>query len=182
MSTIKIVAIPGSLRKASLTARLMRSLQSLAPDDVEIDIFYLDDVPLYNQDVENEGFPESVVALREAIAGADGVIFATPEYNGAMTGVIKNAIDWASRKGALAKKPVAPITGSTGALGATKAQQSLRLVLEHLGMYILTRPQIAVPYLDKALADDDTIADERTAQFVGSWLETFRDWIVQLSK
>lgn len=181
MNTIKIIAIPGSLREASLTAQLLRSLQPIAPDDMEIEVFALNDIPLYNQELEKDGFPESVEKLRAAVEAADGLIFATPEYNGAMTGVIKNAIDWLSRGGLLAKIPVTPISGSPGSLGATKAQQSLRLVLEHLGMYILTRPQIAVPQLDKKL-DGDAITDERTREFVSSWLETFRDWVVQLNK
>ena len=121
MNTINIVAIPGSLRKASFTRQLVNSLQALAPDNMQITILDLIDIPVYNQDVENEGFPESVVALREAVGAADGIIFATPEYNGAMSGVIKNAIDWLSRQGHLGKRPVAPISGSPGALGATKA-------------------------------------------------------------
>ena len=181
MDMIKIVAIPGSLRKESFSKKLAYSLQSLAPENVEITVFELNDIPLYNQDVENEGFPESVLALRSAIESADGVIFVTPEYNGAMSGVIKNAIDWASRKGALGKKPVAPISGSPGSLGATKAQQSLRLVLEHLGMYILSRPQVAIPRLPTVFGESG-IEDEKTAQFITGWLETFRDWIVQLNK
>lgn len=181
MNSIKIVAVPGSLREASLTKKLLFSLQALAPDDVEIKVFELDDIPIYNKDVEDAGYPASVMALRQAIAEADGIIFATPEYNGSFTGAIKNAVDWASRGGLLAGRPVAPLSGSPGALGATKAQQSLRLVLEHLGMYVLTRPQIAVPHLDEKL-DGNRIADEQTAEFLSTWLTIFRDWIVQLNK
>lgn len=181
MKPINIIAIPGSLRKEALSKQLARALQSLAPDDVTINVFELNDIPLFNQDVEDQGFPDSVIALREAVEAADGIIFITPEYNGSMTGVIKNAIDWLSRKKLLGERPVAPISGSPGALGATKAQQSLRLVLEHLGMYVLTRPQVAVPQLDKKL-EDGQIVDARTAEFIAGWLETFRDWIVQLNK
>ena len=140
-------------------------------DDIKVEIILMGD----------EGYPESVVALREAIKSADGIIFITPEYNGAMTGVIKNGIDWASREGLLGSRPVAPISGSPGALGATKAQQSLRLVLEHLGMYVLTRPQVAVPQLNKKL-ENDQVVDEKSAEFISGLLKTFRDWIVQLNK
>ena len=182
MDTIKILAIPGSLRDASITSQLMRSLQAIAPDDVKISIFYLNDIPVYNQDVEDaDGFPPAVEAMRTAIAEADALILATPEYNGAMSGVIKNAIDWASRGGLLGKKIAAPISGSPGALGATKAQESLRSVMTHLGMYVLSRPAIAVPQLNQKL-ENDTINDDMTRKFVSEWLSAFRDWIVQLSK
>ena len=182
MDKIKILAIPGSLREGSLTKQLMRSLQSIAPDDVEISIFDLIDIPIYNQDVEEaDGFPASVVAMRTAIDEADGLIFATPEYNGGMSGVIKNAIDWASRGGLLGTKIAAPISGSPGALGATKAQESLRAVMTHLGMHVLSRPAIAVPQLDQKL-EGDMITDEMTEKFVSEWLQALRDWIVQLNK
>ncbi|MEZ4870115.1 MAG: NAD(P)H-dependent oxidoreductase [Caldilineaceae bacterium] len=182
MEKVKVLAIPGSLRKASLTRQLVRSLQPIAPPDVQISVFYLDDIPIYNQDIENAaGFPPAVAAMREQIEAADGLIFATPEYNGAMPGALKNAIDWASRGGIMAKRPVAPISGSPGALGATKAQESLRSVLNHLGMHVLSRPAVAIPKLNEKLMND-TITDEMTQQFVTEWLATFRDWIVQLNK
>ncbi len=182
MDKIKILAIPGSLREASLTRQLVRSLRSIAPEDVEISIFYLNEIPIYNQDVElAEGFPPAVQAMRDQIEAADGLILATPEYNGAMSGAIKNAIDWASRGGIMAQKPVAPISGSPGALGATKAQESLRSVLNHLGMHVLSRPALAIPQMHEKLAND-TITDETTRKFVTEWLSTFRNWIVQLNK
>ena len=182
METIDILAIPGSLRETSLTKQLVRSLQPVAPVDVRISIFYLNDIPVYNQDVENNiGFPPAVQTMRDQISAADGLIFATPEYNGAMSGAMKNAIDWASRGGILAQKPVAPISGSPGALGATKAQESLRSVLNHLGMYVLSRPAVAIPQMNEKLAND-TIIDEMTRKFVTDWLGTFRDWVVQLNK
>lgn len=182
MSKIQVLAIAGSLREASVIKQLVRSLQPLAPADMEITIFDLADIPLYNQDIEDSvGFPPAVQALRDAIESADGLIFATPEYNGAESGVLKNAIDWASRKGLMANRPVTPITGSPGALGATKAQESLRSVLNHLGMYVMSRPALAIPKLPSKL-DGDEIVDETTARFVRQWLVTFRDWIIQLNK
>lgn len=182
MDKIKVLALPGSLRQASLTKQLLRSLQALAPEEMDITVFELNDIPVYNQDVEDaDGFPPAVQALRDAVAEADALIIGTPEYNGAMSGVIKNAIDWLSRGGLLGKKIAAPITGSPGALGATKAQESLRAVMTHLGMYVLARPAIAVPQLNQKL-EDGSITDEMTTKFVSEWLEAFRDWIVQLNK
>lgn len=182
MKNLRIVAIPGSLREGSLMRHLLRSLQQAAPENMEISIFELHDIPLYNQDVEDEiGFPPGVQALRDAITASDGVIFATSEYNGSIPGVLKNSIDWASRQGLLAKRPAAPISGSPGALGATKAQEHLRSVLGHMGMYVLPRPTVAIPKMRGKL-EDDTITDEQTRRFVSEWLKAFQAWIEQLDK
>ena len=94
---------------------------------------------------------------------------------------IKNAIDWASVKG-MAKIPTAPITASPGALGATKAQEALRVTLNHMGMYVLPGPSIAVPNVHDKFGEDGQIKDEMTAKFVRQFLEAFRDWIIQLQK
>ena len=178
----KILAIPGSLREASLMRHLLRALPQIAPEKMEITIFNLHEIPLYNQDVEDAtGFPPGVRAFRDAIAASDGLIIATPEYNGGVPGVLKNSIDWASRQGLMAKRPVAPISGSPGALGATKAQEHLRSILGHLGMYVLPRPAVAIPKLQDKL-EDNKITDELTQKFVSHWLESFQDWIVQLNK
>ncbi|MEM6430046.1 MAG: NAD(P)H-dependent oxidoreductase [Deinococcota bacterium] len=179
---LRMLAVAGSLRQASLHRALLRSLQELAPSDVEIVMFDLKGMPIYDGDVEVQGMPDIVQAFHQEIEAADGVIWATPEYNGAMSGVIKNAVDWASRKkGLLAKKPTTVISGSPGSLGATKGQESLRASLNHLGMYVLARPSLAIPQLDKKLRDDHII-DESTQKFVRDWLQSFQDWIVQLNK
>ena len=182
MNSLRILAIPGSLREASLIRQLLRALPQIAPEGMEISIFELHDIPVYNQDVEDEfGFPPAVQAMRDAISEADGVIFGTPEYNGSMTGVLKNGIDWASRQGLLANVPGTPITGSPGALGATKAQEHLRSVMAHLGMCVMSRPAVAIPQMHSKI-EDNSITDEVTRRFVSEWLTAFRDWIVQLNK
>ena len=179
---LNILAIPPSLRKESIMRHLLRALQPIAPDGMEITVFDLYDIPLYNQDIEDEiGFPPGVQAMRDAIAAADGLIFATAEYNGSVPGVLKNGIDWASRQGLLAKRPVAPVSGSPGALGATKAQEHLRSILGHLGMYVLPRPALAIPKIKDKL-ENDAIIDEQTRKFVSTWLKAFQDWIIQLSR
>ena len=177
-----ILAIPASLREASLTRQLLRSLQPLAPKGMTITTFDLHDIPLYNQDIEDEiGFPPGVQAMRDAIAASDGLIFATAEYNGSVPGVLKNGIDWASRQGLLAKRPAAPVSGSPGALGATKAQEHLRSILGHLGMYVLPRPALAIPKIKDKL-ENDAIIDEQTRDFVSTWLKAFQGWIIQLDR
>lgn len=178
--TVNIVGLAGSIRRASLTRILLEAARDVAPQNMRITLFPLHEIPIYNNDVEvEEGFPKPVAALRQAIEQADGLILATPEYNGSVTGVLKNAIDWASRHGLLAKKPVVTMGGSPGALGATKAQEHLRQICLHLGMYVLPRPTIAVPQLPNKI-EDGKLSDETTRRFVREQMETFYDWVVRL--
>lgn len=172
---LKFVAIAGSLRAASYHRALVADLARFAPEDVTITVLDITDLPIYNEDIEAEGLPAAVEAFRTALEQADGSIWASPEYNGAMSGAIKNAIDWASRGGILAKQPATVISASPGALGATKGQESLRAVLNHMGMYVLARPSLAIPRIQEKLIDG-TLQDESTEKFVRTWLEAFRDW------
>lgn len=179
---INVVALVGSLRRESHNKSLVQTAQSVAPANMNVTIWPLDEIPLYNNDVEvEEGFPTAVSAMREALAAADGIIFATPEYNGSVSGVLKNAIDWASRGGLLADKPVVTMGGSPGALGATKAQEHLRQICLHLGMYVLPRPTIAVPQFQHKIADG-MVTDETTQGFIRQQMETFYGWIGRLKK
>ena len=178
--TINVVGLAGSLRRASITKILVETARDVAPANMNITLFPLHEIPLYNNDVEVEqGFPEAVVAMRSAIEAADGLIFATPEYNGSVSGVLKNSIDWASRGGLLAKSPVATLGGSPGSLGATKAQEHLRQICLHLGMYVLPRPTIAVPKLPDKI-EDGVLVDEATRKFIGQQMEAFYEWVVRL--
>ncbi|MEM7119519.1 MAG: NADPH-dependent FMN reductase [Chloroflexota bacterium] len=175
--SVNIVALGGSVRRGSIHRVLLQTAQEVAPEGMEITIFPLNDIPIYNFDVEQgEGFPDSVVALSEAIAAADGLIFATPEYNGSYSGVIKNAIDWASRQGLLGKKCAITMGGSPGALGATKAQEHLRQVCMHLNMYVMPRPTIAVPQLPNKI-EDGKLTDEATIGFVKQQMDAFYGWV-----
>ena len=123
----KILGLAGSLRRASVSKAILRTLAEKAPADVEVTLFDLADVPLFNQDLEAD-LPASVRALREAVATCDGMIVVSPEYNHGMSGVIKNAIDWVSRPGyasVLVDKGVAVITTSESPLGGARAQGDL---------------------------------------------------------
>ena len=180
--TVKVVALVGSLRRKSITKILLQTARDMAPENMEVTVFELNDIPIYNNDIEvEEGFPPPVVALREAIKEADGLIFGTPEYNGSVSGVLKNAIDWGSRGGLLGKIPVVTMGGSPGALGATKAQEHLRQICLHLGMYVLPRPTIAVPQLPKKI-EDGLLTDETTRKFVGEQMQTFYKWILRFKE
>ncbi len=129
---LRLLGISGSLREESLNTALLRAAQDLAPEDVEVVIHPLHGVPLYDGDVEDRGFPDAVVALRDAMASADGLLVAAPEYNHSISGVLKNAIDWASRRPdpPLDHKPTALLSAAGGS-GGQNAQRHLRDVLAH---------------------------------------------------
>ena len=123
----RLLALPGSVRRASVSKAILRTLRDTAPAHVAIEIFELDDIPIYNQDFDHDP-PAPVRALREAIKAADGLIVLSPEYNHGMSGVIKNAIDWVSRPGyasILSNKAVAVFTTSESPLGGARAQADL---------------------------------------------------------
>ena len=138
---MRILAIPGSVRRDSHNARLLRYVAERAPAGVEVELWDgLKSIPPYDEDDDGDIPPAPVAALRVAIAEADALLFATPEYNGSVPGVLKNAIDWASRPRAttpLQNKPAAVIGASTGAFGAVWAQQELRRVLRTAGARVV---------------------------------------------
>jgi chromate reductase, NAD(P)H dehydrogenase (quinone) len=126
---IRILGIPGSLRQHSYNRGLIRAAQDVAPEGVEVELYLLHDIPFFNGDVEDIGDPDAVVRFKEAIREADGLLIATPQYNRSIPGVLKNAIDWASRPprgSALDGKPTAVFGASPGATGTARAQSQLR--------------------------------------------------------
>ena len=140
---MRVLAVSGSLRADSYNTRLLEAAADAAPAGVEVELLdpaLITDLPLYDQDLEDEGAPASVDLLREAWAGADAILFATPEYNGSVPGGLKNAIDWASRPkfdAALTNKTVSVIGASTGQFGAMWAQQDLRKILGIAGARVV---------------------------------------------
>jgi chromate reductase, NAD(P)H dehydrogenase (quinone) len=140
---VKVLAVSGSLRADSYNTRLLEAAAAAGPVGVEVDILdpaLIADLPLYDQDLEDEGAPASVDLLRDAWAGSDAILFATPEYNGSVPGGLKNAIDWASRpkfESALTNKTVSVIGASTGQFGAMWAQQDLRKILGIAGARVV---------------------------------------------
>ena len=137
---VRLLGVSGSLRQDSLNTALLRAAQELAPGHIEVVIHRLDDIPLYDGDVEARGFPDAVSALRAAMTAADGLLVAAPEYNHSVSGVLKNAIDWASRRpdGPLDRKPTALLSAAGGSGGAN-AQAHLREVLAHNRVQVLDR-------------------------------------------
>jgi chromate reductase len=153
---MRILGISGSLRRDSHNTRLLRGVGELLPDGVELDVFEeLAAIPPFNEDDEHE-VPPAVAALKSAIAGADAVLVATPEYNSSIPGVLKNALDWVSRPveaTPLLRKPAAVIGASTSLFGAVWAQAETRKVLSAIGARVVDR-EIPIPDADEALGGD----------------------------
>ncbi len=180
---MRILGIPGSLRAASTNRGLLRAAQELAPAGVEIEIFDLRALPPYDGDVEAAGDPEPVRAFKQAIAHADAVLIATPEYNRGIPGVLKNAIDWASRpprESVLDGKPVALAGVSTGIGGTANAQEQLRQALAFPGAQTMPEPQVLVGRARDKFDDDGTLTDETARRELQQLLVALADWTAQV--
>ena len=160
---MKILGISGSLRRGSYNTSLLGAAAGLLPDEVEFELWGgLKEVPPYDEDDDTEEAPAAATALREAIAGADAVLFATPEYNSSVPGQLKNAIDWVSRPLAtnpLRNKPVAVVGASTGAFGAVWSQGELRKVLAATGARVV-EGEVAVGHAPTRFDEEGRLVDE----------------------
>jgi chromate reductase len=170
---VKILGIAGSLRQYSYNKGLLLAAVDSAPAHCQLDIFDLVSIPLYNQD-EDSHFPKVVVEFKTKIRAADAILFATPEYNYSISGVLKNAIDWASRPygdNAWNGKPVAIMGATVGAQGTSRAQYHLRQILVTLNMYALNRPELMVSSAQDKFDDKGILKDAKTKQRVGELLQ-----------
>jgi chromate reductase len=177
MAKTRIAVIVGSLRKESFNRQLANALPGLAPD-VEFTQLRIDDLPLYNQD--DDGAPaESVKRLKSEILAASGLVFVTPEYNRSMPGVLKNALDHASRpygQSAWKGKPAGVLGVSVGAAGTAMAQQHLRNVLAYLDVPTLGQPEVFI-HAKEGVFEGPGKLGESAAKFVGGWLKTYLDFV-----
>jgi chromate reductase len=181
---ITILGFAGSLRKASYNRALLRAAVELAPKNVKVEVFDLDGIPLFNQDLEQQ-LPEKVKTFKAKIRAADAILIATPEYNYSIPGVLKNAIDWASRPypdNAFDDKPVAIMGASIGMLGTARAQYHLRQCFVFLNMYPLNKPEVMVPYAPQKFDESGRLTDEETRGRVTMLLESLVDWTKKLEK
>lgn len=183
----KVVAICGSLRKASLNHALLRSLPALAPEGMEIvESPPIGTMPLYDADIQAKGFPDAVTALSEAIRAASGVIICTPEYNYSIPAPLKNAIDWVSRvpNQPFQNKPVCLMSVSPGALGGARCQYHLRQVFVFLEAFVLNRPEVMVTMANSKFEMVDnaptTLSDQPTKDVIKQNLAGFAKLIAKL--
>lgn len=178
MSDYKIAVVIGSLRRDSFNRKLASALAKLAPPEFSFAQVEIGDLPLYNQDDDGNQAPP-VKRLKDEIAGSRGVIFVTPEYNRSMPGVLKNAIDNASRpygKSAWAGKPAGVLGISVGAIGTAVAQQHLRNVLAYLNMPTLGQPEAFVQAKEGLFTDSGEIAEGSRA-FLQRWMDAYVNWV-----
>ena len=175
---MRILGISGSLRTGSYNTKALKAAQLLVPAGVELDIYTLQDLPLYNADVEKEGIPEPVLALRESIVAADAVLICTPEYNYSLSGVLKNALDWLSRSGGkpLEGRPVAIMGASPGRLGTVRAQYHLRQILVHFNASVLNSPEVMIAKAHEAFDETGAFTNEQTAAIVQRQLQALVDF------
>lgn len=178
---IHVLGFSGSLRKGSYNSALLRAAQELLPEAMTLEIFDLSAIPLFNQDIENP-VPEAARLFRSQIARADALLIATPEYNSSIPGVLKNAIDWASRlpDPPLRGKPGASMGASTGLFGTVRAQQHLRQVLQHTNMLLINKPEVYVSQAQNKFDADGRLVDEATQGFVRDLLTALADWTQRL--
>ena len=182
---LRVLGIAGSLRTASYNKMLLRAAVELAPAGMEIEIFDIGGIPLFNEDVEAAGTPPAVEAFRDAIRRADALLIATPEYNHGVPGVLKNAIDWASRpprKSPLAGKPAALFGASPGMTGTARAQTQLRASFVFTDTPALPQPEVLVFRAHEKFDADGRLTDEPTRVFVGRLLVALADWTTRLTR
>lgn len=183
---VKVLGISGSLRRGSFNTQLLRVAQGMLPEGMSLDLYDLGALPLYNQDlVVNDAFPDVVQHFQNAVRAADALLIASPEYNYSVTGVLKNAIDWASRppqNSALNGKPLG-IVGVGGRFGTVRSQLHLRQIAVFTNMLPLQKPEVLISnFPNKAFDDQGNLIDEMSKKLLGELLTALRDWTLQLKK
>jgi chromate reductase len=179
--SMRVAGVCGSLREGSLNKGLLRAAVELAPSGMEISIYArLGDIPPYNDDVFQKGDPEPVADMKEFIGGADALLIVTPEYNYGVPGVLKNAIDWASRpsgKCVLNRKPAALMGCSPGLGGTIRAQHALRQSFVFTETHAMSQPEIKIPSAAPFFDASAKLTDENTRQHIKKFLDAFAVWI-----
>jgi chromate reductase len=179
-----LLGFAGSLRKGSYNKSLLNAALEMVPTNAKLEVFDLEGIPLFNQDLENEP-PQIVKELKRKIKAADAILIATPEYNYSVPGVLKNAIDWASRPygyNVFEGKPVAVMSASRGMMGGARAQYHLRQTFTCLDMHPLNRPEVIVPYASEKIDDKGKVIDERTREKISELLVNLVEWTKKLEK
>jgi len=178
----KIAVIVGSIRRDSINRKLAEALTKLAKPGTQFTFAKIDDLPLFSQDLEPSP-PPSVTRLKGEIEGAGGVLIVTPEYNRSIPGVLKNAIDWASRpygKNSFNGKPTAAIGASMGSVGTAAAQQHLRSILGYLNVILMGQPEGYIAFKQGLIDADGKITNEGTRKFLQGYVDAFSGWVERL--
>ncbi len=177
MSKPVLAIVVGSVRDGSLNQRLARAIAHAAAEKFEARFLKIDDLPMYDQDLEADP-PAPVKRLKSEITAADAVLCVTPEYNRSVTPLLKNAIDWASRpygKGVWIGKVGAMAGATPGAIGTALAQDHLRAILAAVGIRLVSKPELYIAFKDELLDEDDKPAKEDFAKLLGSFVDAIHD-------
>jgi len=179
---VSILGFAGSLRKDSYNKALLRAAMEMVPENAVIDAFDLEGIPPFNQDLEVR-LPQKVKEFKAKVRAADAILIATPEYNYSIPGVLKNAIDWASRPygdNVFEDKPVAVMSASIGALGGARAQYHLRQTFVFLNMHPVNRPEVFLTYAKDKIDIQGNLTDETTREKIKQLLEVLVTWTREL--
>jgi chromate reductase len=180
--SLRILGIAGSLRRASYNRAALRAATQLVPDGVTLDVVELDGIPGFNQDDEQKP-PATVVELKRRIREADALLIVTPEYNYSVPGVLKNAIDWASRPygdSAWSGKPAAIMGASVGAIGTARAQYHLRQIFVYLNVFPVNQPEVMIGNAATRFDADGNLTDDTTRKLIRQLLENLAAWTRRL--
>lgn len=180
MTKKRVSVIVGSLRKDSHNLKLAKAIGKLASDKLDFSIIDISELPLFSQDLEVPQLPTSVSLMKLEIENADAILFVTPEYNRSFSGVMKNAIDWASRpygQNSFAKKPAAICGASVGAIGTACAQNALKPVLSYLDVKLMSQPEVYIHFQDGSIDMDGNISKPELADFLNQFTDQFIMWI-----
>ena len=179
---VRVLGIAGSLRHGSFNAATLRAAQEVAPAGMTIEIFDIAPIPLYNEDVRQQSFPAPVADLRARIKAADGLLIVTPEYNYSIPGVLKNAIDWASRppEQPFDGKPIGLMGASGGVMGTGRAQYHLRQCFVFLNGLVMNRPEVMIPQAHNKFDANGKLTDETTRDFITAHLNAYNAWVLRL--
>lgn len=176
---ISILGFAGSLRKGSFNKAILQAAGGMVPQGMEIEIFDLEGIPPFNQDMEKE-LPIKIKEFKTKIRAADGILIATPEYNYSIPGVLKNAIDWASRPygdNAFQDKPVGVMGASVGMLGTARAQYHLRQSFVFLNMIPMNQPEVMVAFAEEKVDSNGRLTDLPTREIIKRFLEALDNWV-----
>ena len=181
-NNVSIIGFAGSLRKGSYNKAILRSAGELLPQNSTLEIFDLEGIPPFNQDLEQTP-PERVKDFKTKIRAADAILIATPEYNYSIPGVLKNAIDWASRPygdNSFQGKPVAIMSASTGMLGGARAQYHLRQTFVFLNMHPINQPEVMLAQAKDNVDANGRVTNEQTRKLIRRLLEALAAWTIKL--
>ena len=181
---LKVLGVSGSLRKGSFNTLLLHAAIELAPLGMSITIYDLAPMPMYNDDVRLAGYPAEAQKFRDAIAASDAILFASPEYNYSVSGVLKNAIDWASRPPNMPfdGKTAAIVGASGGALGTSRSQRDLRWILSGLNVYVVNLPHVYIGPAAQKFDQAGKLTDPAARDFLKQLLDNLADLTVRLRK